>query len=306
MRRGLLVVVSSVGQGRVRSKGCGVKTCIKCGIDCSDRKRVKDAAGHYMCGTCFERERAGSASSPPVADPDDGPIGLAPLDGDTKPPRQCPRCGELVGETARLCVQCGTNLRIGQAPAPPERSVPRQCKSCGYDLRGLELECDCPECGTHNLPPRVSRATDQDRQELRSYYVRPIKAGAIGVAALCVIRLAAQQPFPVLMDGVSLVILVPLGLLAYFLYCTLWGGGFDQSWGLAAANLFAVMGISSAISVGARYIPIPVVPWLAAFAAYLILLKTYLDLDDYIEAFILVCCQIALIYAIAVVVAFVR
>lgn len=130
------------------------------------------------------------------------------------------------------------------------------------------------------------------------------------MAALCVIRLAAQQPLPLLVDGVSLVILVPLGLVAYFLYCTVWSGGFDQSWGLAAANLFAVMGISTAISVGAGFIPIPIIPWFAAFTAYLILLKSYLDLDDYIEAvvlaFILLCCQICLLFAIGFVVALVR
>lgn len=289
-----------------------MKTCIKCGIDCTDRKRVKDAAGHYMCGECFESERVrrASASSTAVASDDDGPIGLAPLDGDASPPRHCPRCAELVSETARLCVKCGTDLQTGRAPAPPERSVPRQCKSCGYDLRGLELECDCPECGTHNLPPRISKQIATTQRENRNYYVRPIKTGAVGVAALCVIRLAAQEPMPLLMDAVSLAILVPLGLVAYFLYCTLWSGGFDQSWGLAAANLFAVMGISTAIGAGAGYIPVPILPWIAAFVAYLILLRAYLDLDDYIEAivlaFILVCCQVALIFVIAFLVALVR
>lgn len=267
------------------------KTCVKCGVDCSDRRRVKDNAGHYMCGTCFDAAKAQPAVATVVtnhiSDPDDGPIGLAAVDGDIGSARSCPRCGVLVSESARLCTQCGTNLVTGQPPAAPGTRVPRACTSCGYDLRGLPMECDCPECGTHNTAPKPQRGTRTPKSELANYYIRPAKAGAFGLIALAVIRLSAQQPMLLAIDSIVLVVLVPLGLLAYFLFSIIWAGGFDQAWGLAAVNLFAAMAISSAVSAGASYVPLPILPGMFSLVAYLLLLQKYLDLDDWKDALIL-------------------
>lgn len=39
-----------------------------------------------------------------------------------------------------------TARNLGQRPAPSE--LPRPCEMCGYDLRGLPIAHQCPECGT--------------------------------------------------------------------------------------------------------------------------------------------------------------
>lgn len=278
-----------------------MKTCVKCGVDCSNRKRVKDAAGHYMCSECFENHNASKrvsasasvgsnepSNAAPSAISEEEPIGLAPIDGDLAPPKACPRCGSLVSESAKICIQCGVNLRTGQAPAPPEQKVPRKCKACGYDLRGLPLECDCPECGVHNLPPKLKNKEDevQRRKENRAYYIRPMRAGIIGLIGLVIIRLAGQEPMMLLLDGAVIGLLVPLGLVAYFLFSTMWAGGFDQGWGLAALNLFAIMAISQAVGVGAGYVPIPMLPRLFSFIVYIMLLQKFMDLEEWKDALI--------------------
>lgn len=267
------------------------KTCVKCGVDCSDRKRVKDSAGHYMCGTCFDAAKAhapvAAAAQSAQIDLDDGPIGLALADADIESARTCPRCGVVVSAAARLCTQCGTNLVTGQAPPAPGTQVPRACTSCGYDLRGLPIECDCPECGTHNTAPKPKRGSRTPKSEIAEYYLRPAKAGVFGLVALAVIRLAAQQPMMLALDSIVLAVFVPLGLLAYFVFSIIWAGGFDQGWGLAAVNLFAAMSISSAVSAGAGYVPLPILPGMFSLVAYLLLLQKYLDLDDWKDALIL-------------------
>jgi hypothetical protein len=270
-------------------------------MDCSNRKRVKDAAGHYMCAECFESRNAAKlvpatasagSSEPSVSThnktDEEEPFGLAPIDGDLSPPKACPRCGSLVNESAKICIQCGVNLRTGQAPAAPEQKIPRKCKACGYDLRGLPLECDCPECGEHNLPPKLKNQDDEvrRRKENRAYYVRPLRAGIIGLVGLVIIRLAGQEPMMLMLDGAVIGLLVPLGLVAYFLFSTMWAGGFDQGWGLAALNLFAIMAISQAVSAGAGYVPIPMLPRLFSFIVYIMLLQKFMDLEDWKDALI--------------------
>lgn len=36
----------------------GSKTCVSCGVDCSDRPRVKDRYGRYLCRACYEARKA--------------------------------------------------------------------------------------------------------------------------------------------------------------------------------------------------------------------------------------------------------
>lgn len=82
-----------------------------------------------------------------------------------KTSRKCPVCGKDVGESARFCVGCGTDLtqKVGFVSTPDRSYRPRpltsvgssrRCPNCGYDI-GPTVRF-CVECGTDLMPPTSS------------------------------------------------------------------------------------------------------------------------------------------------------
>jgi hypothetical protein len=102
------------------------KTCIKCGTDCSNKPRTKDAQGRYTCKTCYDaitKAAAAKAAAPkpkaaPVPlepEPDDAGVMAALLkDSPGTLTEMCPSCGSGMTAGAVVCTICGYNKETGK------------------------------------------------------------------------------------------------------------------------------------------------------------------------------------------------
>lgn len=105
------------------------KVCTVCGLDVSNKPRVKDAAGRYMCQDCFNKAKATrGAQTAPKAPPKPAPGALSAdptdnsflLDMGSKKSRAeqgtvpCPECGRALDPSSVLCIGCGLNLQTGK------------------------------------------------------------------------------------------------------------------------------------------------------------------------------------------------
>lgn len=127
------------------------KVCTVCGVDCSNRPRVKDQQGRYMCQDCFDRVKATKqvqkAPATPASKPAEpaAPAGAAVnlndnsflLDLGQKPAasgkaRACPECGRAITEGTVICIGCGFNLQTGKRlSVKVERAKQVKVKSTG-------------------------------------------------------------------------------------------------------------------------------------------------------------------------------
>src|ERR1051326_180246 len=134
------------------------KTCIKCGTDCSNKPRTKDAQGRYTCKACYDEmvkkaaaTRAapapvGAVAAKPAAKPGPKPATESVFDGgddgavmasllESSPgviTETCPSCGNGLTSGAVVCTICGYNKETGRAmgvkvlkAAKERRSGPR-------------------------------------------------------------------------------------------------------------------------------------------------------------------------------------
>lgn len=60
------------------------------------------------------------------------------------------------------------------------------CRHCGYDLRGLPLEDQCPECGT---AVSVSLSAGRRLSGADPYWLRRVQAGLAGIGLSCILLL---------------------------------------------------------------------------------------------------------------------
>lgn len=264
------------------------KICVRCGEDCSDRPRVKDALGHYYCQPCAERVRAErNAPTPaaaPVPRPDDGPIPLAddapPATADAAP-RECVGCGLILSRDAVICTRCGLNTRTGlRAGADGPTGAGRACVKCGYDLAGLKSP-RCPECGTLNSPRARRRARDDRdaRAVERTEYTKPLIMFAAGLAISSAITAGVGDGVQaILWYLIGYALYVPAGTGAFFVCCLLWIG-FDAPMHLTALRLAAVYAVTDAVAGVMGFVPLPIIPMLVVLFTYIGLLMDLLDLD---------------------------
>lgn len=111
-----------------------VKTCLICGLDVSNKPRVKDSQGRYTCKECLDRavkakaaqQQARSPSPAPAAPgspapaPADEPVTSNAFLLDLGKPslkdgqHACPNCARPVMNDAKICVNCGMNQQTGQ------------------------------------------------------------------------------------------------------------------------------------------------------------------------------------------------
>jgi len=106
------------------------KSCSVCGMDVSNKPRVKDAQGRYLCKECFDKAKAAverrNATPPAPAAKAGGKDQVDLADNSflldmgkkdsvsqsgTKP---CPECARPLNPNATVCVGCGLNLETGK------------------------------------------------------------------------------------------------------------------------------------------------------------------------------------------------
>lgn len=103
------------------------KVCSRCGEDCSNKQRVKDAQGRYICADCVAKARqAKPASAPRPTGPVPPPIPKAAASEDQSVlntlinesvemhKHGCPNCHAPMKPTQMLCIKCGFNKERGK------------------------------------------------------------------------------------------------------------------------------------------------------------------------------------------------
>lgn len=219
------------------------KICVRCGVDCAGRPRVKDASGRYTCADCVEqikRRRAGGAATPSKPAPASG----AP----------CPNCARVMPTDAVLCTACGYSTQTGRAlqtdagPEParerPDTGVVRNgsaCGKCGYDLSKLKA-ARCPECGTINrAASKIDEIRADSRRIARMAYITPgVTALMASAAAVAILAFTGAWHWS---EPVALVFAWAFGVAVYF-GCTLTFIGVDEPFPLMALRLLAVYAIT--------------------------------------------------------------
>ena len=107
------------------------KSCTICGIDCTNRPRVKDQKGRYMCQECFDKAKKTKQiqkSPPPAAGATSSKtvdtsilndnsflldMGSSNAAG-TGSGKACPECGRVMSAHAVVCIGCGYNATTGK------------------------------------------------------------------------------------------------------------------------------------------------------------------------------------------------
>ena len=99
------------------------KICVICGKDCAGLPRIKDSKGGYYHKECHERAKrerdarraAAAAPTVPLEEPDTFSLLNEIIDDPAPLGKTCPSCGNLLGEDAVICLNCGLNVQSGVA-----------------------------------------------------------------------------------------------------------------------------------------------------------------------------------------------
>lgn len=269
------------------------KLCVRCGVDCSDRARVKDRAGRYMCKQCADGGEALAESQRDNSEVDLSALAQLESAGAGRPveieeggPKKCRNCGKGMPVDAVLCTNCGCDQRTGKLLQTQGKDVvlPKgatRCPVCKYDIKGLKTQ-RCPECGVVFRPATATEhARESSRETVRDAYRRPIILGAVSTLATCVLLGAAGHAAEIVPTLVKLAVFVPLGIGAYFLLCLLITG-FDAPLHLTALRLFSVFATVELANAAVGLVfgrGFGFVAWIAILVLYVGLLMSELDLE---------------------------
>lgn len=295
------------------------KICIVCGQDCSDRPRVKDAAGRYCCKACEAARAAARAPSVAVPAPASAPAeegdayDLMPegLLGDG--PAPCPECGQPILAGSVVCLHCGFDTQkgfkhqVGTGVDDPDdlSSLPvkgkpaaAKCPDCGYDLAGLKTP-RCPECGKLVLKKSLRETFAEDsRRAARDAWQKPLIMIGVGLAGVATWQLIADPTGRKLFISLlNIGVQVPIGLTVYFLCCLAWIG-FDMPWRYITLRLIAVYAVTSLVKLPVDHIPVGMVRLGIMVIVYIGLLMDMLDLDVQDAAIVAVATVIANLFIV--------
>jgi hypothetical protein len=276
-----------------------VKTCLRCGIDCTHDRRYKDADGLYTCGGCYDAQKAGAearaalrakyVSKPREPDPEpfNETISLdaKPEDLEAHGLRGCPGCGRSIPVDHLICSHCHYNLSTGKRPF--EHTRERACSECGYDLQGLPLETRCPECGTLNDEHSSPRLVRAQRELSRDLFIRAAWYIGAGLAAMVLVELIARQPLVIVIDLIAITLSVIGGFAGYFMFCQVWDAGAEQPWKMALANLAAVFCVAAAIGAVFNALGVATLGFLVGVIVFYGMLTLLFELDSLADAIIL-------------------
>lgn len=278
------------------------KVCMRCGTDCSNSERYRDAQGRYICGTCeaamrsSAADRSGERVSPAVLNhpgpsgqslEDDGTIPLAdePDPEGEQASRLCTNCGVLLGANI-ICAACGFNTATGRMLGSDELpGEGKTCRKCGYSLAGLHTR-RCPECGTFN-GRRSRREHDREHSQYvsRTEYITPAVMFGIGAVITIVAQLATGEGLEeVALYLLSYAVAIPIGVAAFFFFSLTWLG-FDAPLHLTALRLAGIFAVADALDAilgqACIFLPLPILfgPWIVVLIAYIGMLMEMLDLE---------------------------
>ncbi len=253
-------------------------TCGKCGADVTHAKRMKDSKGRYFCEPCAAalRERA-AAKLGPMA-------GSAPHDAAEKVVRATPAASlddgtiALADEPAAMMAApvpvAESSATSGAETRARKKGSARVCVQCGYDLRGLRTPT-CPECGTVNS--KHARAKADERQTLRGMYVKPLIMAGVGVVIACLVFWLRGVPVPFYLLYYAAA--VPVGFLAY-IALSIAMIGFDEPLGVTFVRIAAVLAVADACTSAIDAIPyIGWYAWPLEGFIYTGLLMSVMELD---------------------------
>ena len=250
------------------------KVCVRCGKDCSNKPRTKDARGRYTCRACFDAAQGEQAitlepARPKRTEPRIEPVGDGVgvyemmLDDAVKEAAAvttapCPGCGRALRSDAALCVNCGHNTRTGAAVTTKKvkGEVPMNARARALD-RERELAA----------------------QARRMEYIKPVLMVLIGGGILCGIWGSQAGAGVVPVYAIWLTINVAVTMVIFFLCCVLWIG-FDAPFHLTAMRLAGIYAVSECAQVVVgSVIPFGWIPWIVGLFFFIGLLQSMLDLE---------------------------
>jgi hypothetical protein len=275
-----------------------VKTCMKCGIDCTDDRRFKDADGLYTCGACYDAMKAGAEaraalkakykSKPTEPEPPSFNETLS-LDArledlEAHGTRNCPGCGRVMPVEHLICTHCQYNISTGKRPWEMERD--RECENCGYNLKGLSLDTPCPECGTlsEGSSPKLARV---QRELTRHLFWRAAGYIGSGLVATVAIEAIAHQPLAIVVDLLAIALSIVGGFVGYLMYCELWDKSAEQPWKLALCNLTAVFCVAAAIGALFAALGVSTLGFLVGVIVFYGMITLLFELESFADAIVL-------------------
>ncbi|MEZ6242959.1 MAG: hypothetical protein R3B57_07945 [Phycisphaerales bacterium] len=266
------------------------RICRICGQDCSDRPRVKDAKGRYYCRACAESVAARKKTAPPPP-PDPEPLDLSldepddiAIEPEVEPPRRaaglCPFCARPLAPDTGRCPGCGYDPAQGLESSQRVRT-PRgakkpaiACHNCGYDMSSLRT-LKCPECGALRPPPSAKGPDKPDRPVLDALKA-PAICFVVGMLGITAVGIISGEPLLPLVYLVLYLVVLPVGLLVFYVCCYLWIG-FDAPFYLNAAALLGTYAIADLV--GAVTSPLGFLGWVLQLLVYVGVLSKLLDIE---------------------------
>lgn len=255
-----------------------LKLCFLCGVDCSNSPRVKDTKGRYVCKPCADKAIAekGAGRSPDAVTP------LA-VNGGAEPAAPATTSSASPDADAfELAAEPKASEKLPRRSADREASARfksvTECTNCGYSTAGLP-QPKCPECG-HIIKPksRLEHLAETSKETTRAEYLRPIFYFVGGLIGLALIHLIRGDPFALLVDSLSVIIQVPIGVGVFWL-CCLMIFGFDAPMHLTALRLAGIYSVVGAVGTLVDLFTIGIVTFVVTGIVWIGMLMSELDLE---------------------------
>lgn len=266
------------------------KICIKCGVDCAGKARVKDSRGRYLCGVCYAEAKkkqgsmaggtamasaTGIATDAIVDQPDEvrsiearptaaAPYEMVPGDlpqGPNPDGMPCPECGQHIPAKSVLCVTCGYNAAIGAK---------------------IDTVTGADKPKKHH---RDAEHEALSREVARQAYMTPAIATIVAVGINIGLIAGIHGESLVAPYMILFAINVVIGVIL-FLACSMTWIGMDAPLPLMTLQVAAAYAVIDAISTVAGLAPIlPLLAVIGLMLTYAMILAHYLDID-FVDAII--------------------